>query len=178
MTHLRKLALITAATAAALGCFGLSSVPAQASEIGSNRKIGIGGMLGAPTGLSLKVYFNPRHALDFGLGVGYWGGATVLVHGDYKLHFPLVRAPDFDLPLYFGVGAKLTLWFTDHDHRYWGSWGGHDGYVGVGIRVPVGIAFNLNRIPLDFFLEVVPGVGLFPGIGFFVDGAIGVRYYF
>ena len=178
MTRSHKLALFTASTVLALGCLGLSSRSAHASEIGSSRKIGVGGMLGAPTGLSLKVYFNPRHALDFGLGVGYWGGATVLVHGDYKLHFTLARTQDFDLPLFVGVGVKLTVWFTDHDHWYWGNYGGHEGYLGVGIRVPVGISFNLNRLPLDFFLEIVPGVGLYPGIGVFLDGAIGLRYYF
>ena len=151
---------------------------ASASEVATSKKFGIGGMLGAPTGLSLKYYFTPKHALDFGVGIGFWGGATLYVHGDYKFHIMLTQHSAFDLPLYIGVGAKLTIWFTDHDHHYWGDTGRHGGYAGFGIRVPVGISFNLNKLPLDVFLEIVPGLGLFPGIGAFVDGAIGVRYYF
>ena len=177
MTRFRKLAL-TAALTLTLVAAGLTSGTAHASEIGNSKKFGIGGMLGAPTGLSLKYYFNQRHALDFGLGIGFWGGATLYLHGDYKFHFMLTKASHFDLPLYIGVGAKLTVWFTDHDHTYWGDNDAHGGYLGFGIRVPIGVSFNLNKLPLDVFLEIVPGVGLFPGIGAFVDGAVGVRYYF
>ena len=35
----------------------------------------------------------------------------------------------------------------------------YGGHVGVGVRVPVGIAFNLNKLPLDVFLELAPGLG-------------------
>jgi len=171
LTLLSTLALLT--TLSLIG-----SRPAAASEIATSKKLGIGGMLGAPTGLSMKYYLSEKHALDFGVGLGVWGGATLYVHGDYKFHIMLTRHADFDLPLYFGVGAKLTIWFTDHNHAYWGDNNSHGGYVGVGVRVPVGIAFNLNKLPLDVFLEVVPGLGVFPGLGAFLDGAVGVRYYF
>ncbi len=156
----------------------LNTRSASASEVATSKKFGIGGMLGAPTGLSLKYYFSPKHALDFGVGVGFWGGATLYVHGDYKYHIMLTQHSAFDLPLYFGVGAKLTIWFAGDHHGYWGDSHRHDGHAGFGIRVPIGISFNLNKLPLDVFLEIVPGLGLFPGIGAFVDGAIGVRYYF
>jgi len=151
---------------------------ASASEVATSKKFGIGGMLGAPSGLSMKYYFSPKHALDVGVGVGFWGGAALYTHVDYKFHIMLTQASAFDLPFYFGVGAKLSLWFTDHPHSYWGDNRARDGRLGFGVRVPVGIAFNLNKLPLDIFVEVVPGVGLFPGIGAFVDGAVGVRYYF
>jgi hypothetical protein len=157
---------------------GLTSGTAQASEVATTKMFGIGGMLGAPTGLSLKYYFTPRHGVDLGVGVGFWGGSALYVHGDYEIHFMLTQAEAFDLPLYVGVGAKLILWFADQSHAYWFDNGVHQGYLGIGLRVPVGIAFNLNAIPLDVFLEVVPGLGFFPGFGFFLDGAVGVRYYF
>ena len=58
----------------------------------------------------------------------------------------------------------------------------------------MGIAFNLNRVPIDIFIEVVPGVGFVPGVdnrrgdpnfgqrvlapGFYFESAAGCRYYF
>jgi len=169
---------LMAATLVVASLIMTKASPAAASEVAESRRLGIGVMVGAPTGLSLKYYFSPRHALDFGLGVGFWGGPTLYLHGDYKLHFMLTRNSAFDLPLYIGVGAKLTVWFDNHDHAYWGDNDVHSGYLGFGIRVPIGIAFNLGGLPLDIFFEIVPGLGLFPGIGAFVDGAIGVRWYF
>ena len=179
MKRFKKLLVIyTVAAALAMVVFTVNSRSAAASEVATSKKLGIGGMLGAPTGLSLKYYISPKHALDFGVGLGFWGHAALYVHGDYKFHFMLTKHSAFDLPLYIGVGVKLTVWFNDHDHHYWGDNDAHGGYLGVGVRVPIGIAFNLNKLPLDVFLEIVPGVGLFPGIGAFVDGAVGVRYYF
>lgn len=152
------------------------SAPAQASEVGTQRKFGLGGMLGAPNGLSMKYYLGQKHALDFGAGFGWWG-AAIYVHADYLFHIELTKTEHFDLPLYIGVGPKLTVWFSDHHPAYWGG-KKKDGHLGIGVRVPIGIAFNLNKVPLDVFLEVVPGVGFFPGVGAYLDGAVGVRYYF
>ena len=152
--------------------------PARASDVGVKKKFGIGGMLGAPTGLSMKYFIKPKHALDFGVGFGWFGHAALYIHADYKFHITLTKKPKpFELLLYFGGGLKLFLWFNDHERKYWL---GHkrESYVGLGIRIPIGIAFHLNKIPLDIFFEVVPGIGLFPGFGMFLDGAIGVRYYF
>ena len=156
----------------------LNARPVFASEIGTSRRFGIGGMLGAPTGLSMKYYLSPLHALDFGVGFGYWGRANLYLHVDYKFHIMLTQNADFDLPLYIGVGGKMGFWFDDeYERSYWGG-DERSGYWGFGIRVPIGVAFNLNSVPLDIFGEIVPGIGLFPGVGAFLDGAIGVRYYF
>src|SRR4051812_6380784 len=78
----------------------LSPTVAHASEVGEVRRFGLGGMIGAPTGLSMKLYFNPRHALDFGVGVGFLNGNAASVHVDYLFHFMLNRNRRFDLPLY------------------------------------------------------------------------------
>ena len=166
---------VTAALALALG-LTLSAGSARASEVGTSRAFGLGGMLGAPTGLSLKYYFSPQHALDVGIGIGWLGGSGLHIHVDYLFHFALARTPSFDLPLYIGVGPKLAIWFYDHGTRYWGYKG--DGGVGFGVRVPIGIAFNLNAVPVDVFIEAVPGIGFVPGVGGFLDGAVGARYYF
>ncbi|MBN1771719.1 MAG: DUF3996 domain-containing protein [Deltaproteobacteria bacterium] len=168
---------VACAAAAVALAISLSATGAQASEIGNGANVGVGLMLGAPSGLSLKFFFHNDHAVDVGVGVGYFGGATLYVHADYLFHFQLLSAETFELPLYIGIGGKFTLWFYEGYHGYWGGYT-ESGRFGAGVRVPIGIAFELNAIPIDIFLEIVPGLGVFPGIGAFIDGAIGARYYF
>lgn len=157
---------------------GLPCRSTAASEVGSPRQFGLGGILGAPTGVSGKLFFAPEHALDFAVGVGWLSGPNFHVHADYLFHLELTRTRHFDLPLYVGVGGRFTFWFDEGNHGYWGKKADTDHRVGAAVRVPVGIAFHLNDVPLDPFLELVPGLGIFPGIGFTFDAAIGVRYYF
>lgn len=167
--------------------FGLAAVflwcapipTASASQVATSKKFGIGGMLGSPTGLSMKYFFAKPHAIDIGLGFQWFGHAALGIHVDYKFHIYLAKPEPFELPLYFGVGPKLFIWFHDHCHYYWGGKDHcREGFVGFGIRIPIGVAFHFNKVPLDVFLEIVPGVGFFPWFGMFVDGAVGVRYYF
>jgi hypothetical protein len=87
-----------------------------------------------------------------------------------------VSADAFELPFYVGVG--LRFW-NFADDRY------SDGSA-IGVRVPFGIAFDFNSVPIDIFLEIVPVLDFFFGYdcngcgnaGFDFDGAIGFRYYF
>lgn len=156
-----------------------SAAPARASDIGSGRPFGLGIILGDPTGISGKWYINSENAIDFAVGAGWMGGHSLHVHADYLFHFMLVNHSAFDLPLYIGVGPVFAFWYADRHDPYWGSddyWG--DERFGLGVRVPFGISFQFNAVPLDLFLEVAPALALLPGIGFFVEGGLGLRYWF
>src|SRR5215831_15890732 len=48
---------------------------ASATEVGYGRKIGLGFILGDPTGLSGKYWVGPTNAFDFGLGFTNYGPA-------------------------------------------------------------------------------------------------------
>jgi hypothetical protein len=153
---------------------------ADASDIGHSRKFGLGGMLGQPTAVTIKYHFSPKHALTAAFGVGWYYGNNLHAHVDYGYHFDLTRQPTFDLRMYVGGGIKF-FYFYHHDyHPYWDKdWRNNDYHrTGLGIRGPVGIAFNINKVPLEVFLEIVPGFAFLPWLDFFVDGAIGLRYYF
>ncbi len=155
----------------------LPTSQAEASEIGNSRKFGLGGVLGDPTGITLKYFFTPKHAINAALGVGWWGGQNFHLHCDYNYNFTLTRAADFDLILWIGAGLKFFVYYHDY-HPYWYD-NTHDyGRVGLGLRVPIGLAFHLNRVPLEIFLEIAPGFAFLPWLDAIVDGGIGVRYYF
>jgi len=46
------------------------------------------------------------------------------------------------------------------------------------VRIPLGINYIFEKVPLDIFLEFVPLLDLVPGTNFRLKGAVGIRYYF
>lgn len=127
---------------------------------------GLGVMLGDPTGLNAKLWLGQDFAVDFGVGFSFLGGEHLHIQADFLWHFDIDRFSSGALDLYLGVGPKLGI-FT----------GGGDG-VRVGVRAPLGIAFELAKAPFDFFLEVAAGLWLIDDVDFDLDAAIGFRYWF
>ncbi len=192
-----RLALLAAATAMVIAGVSVSST-AEArprptrhrSNFEANKTFGLGLMLGAPTGLSGKYFVGRSTALDFGLGTiyGYRDRRGLHLHADFLWHpVSLVSAHAFELPLYFGVGARLL----DGDRCYQYRGGGvcdyyYRNYTAVGVRGPLGIAFDFNNVPIDIFFEVVPVFDILVNydsrydnaLYFDIDAALGLRYYF
>ena len=149
------------------------------SDYQSNGVFGLGLELGAPSGLNGKLFLTPSTAVDFGLGEiyhSYYAGDGLHVYVDYLWHpKELAHTPDFKLPFYIGVGGRL--WFFDYDNK-----GNQNGYA-FGIRVPIGITFDMNHIPLDFFAQFVPTLDFFHNydkhdLYVDIDFSVGARYWF
>lgn len=150
--------------------------PARAQRFSANKGFGLGVMVGAPTGLTGKYFLGRDTALDFGVGVvgRYRYHDALHAHGDLLWH-PAVLAsiPAFMLPLYFGVGVRLL----QHD-RFRDD---YDSHTHIGVRAPIGLAMDFNRVPLDVFFELalVFDVLTDDAHGYVdLNAAIGVRYYF
>ncbi len=123
---------------------------------------GAGVIIGEPTGISLKTWVSANDALDAGVAWSISHG-WFHVHADYMRHaFALIPVEKGQLPLYFGGGVKVGF--------------GTD--IFLGLRVPVGLDYMFESVPLDVFLEVVPGLGILPDTKFDTGGGIGVRYWF
>lgn len=144
--------------------------PARAEEKGV---LGVGLIVGEPTGVCGKYYLGNDTAIDAAAGAAFLGRG-VQVHGDFLWHpWLLDNQESFALPVYIGVGMRIL----NHD----GS-GDDEDHVRIGVRVPVGIVFDFKKIPLDVFAEVA-GVGDYHTAGdasFGIDfnGGAGARYYF
>ncbi len=161
--------------AVALALLLSSTAPASAGPTAGG-DIGIGIALGDPTGLSAKVWLDRSHALDFAASWSFEDDRLAL-YGDYLFHFwgalgPRAKHRAFDLPVYAGIGAKLSLGgkgtghFKDHDS------------AGLGMRVPLGVTMVFTEAPFDIFLEIAPGILLAPKTAFDLDAALGTRFYF
>lgn len=124
---------------------------------------GLGAVFGEPTGLSAKLWTSDKTAVDGALAWSFAGSGYMHIHADFLIHsFDLISVSKGKLPLYFGIGAYMNF-ASD---------------LGLGIRVPLGIAYHFDSAPLDIFAEVAPGLSLLPGTSFDFGGGIGIRYYF
>lgn len=130
----------------------------------TDKDLGIGFMVGEPTGLSLKSWTGGNNAFDLGFAWSLGRYDAVNIHGDYLWHNYNVfqEVDEGTLPLYYGIGGRLILAEND---------------AIIGARVPVGINYLFEDSPIDLFLEVAPIINLIPATDFDVDGGLGVRFY-
>ncbi|MEO0004925.1 MAG: hypothetical protein ABIK49_02860 [candidate division WOR-3 bacterium] len=139
---------------------------AQAFAEGSG--LGLGIILGEPTGVSAKLWLSGSVAVDAAAGWAFLNRHNhynyIHLHGDI-LHHYFLPVPIGDLPLYYGIGARVRLASDEERMR-------------VGVRVPVGLEYLFEPVPLGCFLELVPLLDLIPETRFGVNGGLGIRYYF
>jgi hypothetical protein len=151
---------------------------ARSKHFESNKTFGLGLELGAPFGLTGKYFLSEGgdRAIDFGVGDlddGYIGDRVGLqIYADYLFHpFVIATADSFELPFFIGIGG-----------RYWNFDYGPDSGYAFGIRVPFGMAFDFNNVPIDIFLALVPVLDFVHGYTHDVYGdfdvAVGIRYWF
>lgn len=150
---------------------------------GGGGPFGLGLVIGEPTGLSAKYWMDKTQAVDFLLAFSLDNDNDfdnddndldrLVFAADYLYHIDVFRPRSVELPLHVGIGGKLTFWDRDR-----GRYRDDDSEIGIAIRVPLGIDLLLRSVPLEFFLEIVPGLFIIPGTNADIDAGIGVRYYF
>jgi hypothetical protein len=126
--------------------------------------LGIGVMVGEPTGLSAKMWGTRSTAMDLGVAWSFADEVALHVHGDYLVHKP--GPPDINvggLLFYAGVGGRMKL--EEDGNR-------------VGVRFPLGVTYLFTQSHLDFFLEIAPILDLAPETKLMGNGGLGIRYYF
>jgi len=137
----------------------LSAGLLQAQE----KKLGLGIILGEPTGVIAKYWTGPRTAFDIAGSWAFSGEDSFHLHADYLFHnFNLFKVEKGKLPFYYGIGARLSL---QDETRF-------------GIKFPLGLSYIFEDTPLDIFFEIGPVMDLIPDTEIHVLGFIGFRYYF
>jgi len=134
--------------------------------------LGVGIILGEPTGITAKLYLEDDQAIQAAVGSAFIGGG-LQIHADYVFHpYILQTRPSFVLPVYVGPGLRL-IDYTD---------GRDSSSFALGLRVVGGLLFDFKEVPLDAFIEVA---GVFEyefkdgaGAGIKLNAGAGVRYYF
>lgn len=135
-------------------------------EARAQDELGIGIIVGEPTGISAKKWLSSEHAVDAAVAWSFSHDTRVQVHGDYLYHRSRAFATEDvsgRIPFYFGIGGRAVL-------------GGDDDAL-IGARFPLGVGKTLRSAPIELFLEIVPILDLVPDTEFDLNGALGVRYY-
>ena len=132
-----------------------------------DRGVGVGVIVGDPTGLSAKIWTAQSTALQFAVA---WRtrdpflGTRVSISGDYVWHsFDAIRSNE-RFPIYYGVGGTIA------------SGGAFESALGV--RGVIGIDWLSRRVPIDIFFQVTPVLVLSPSTDGEVSAGLGVRYFF
>jgi hypothetical protein len=127
--------------------------------------LGVGVILGEPTGFTMKYWLARNHAFDLGAAWAFEPNGYFELYGDYLFHFfDLIKVPRGELPFYVGVGARVAI--------------PDAGSTLVGVRIPVGLAYEFEQVPVEVFVEIAPIVDVAPSTELRWNGGIGVRYYF
>ncbi len=131
----------------------------QAQESG----FGLGVVIGAPTGIGVKVWMGKEKAI---CGIAGWSleeWKYVHLQGDYVFHnFNIFKLEEGKLPVYYGIGGRIVI----------------QDKVRLGIRIPAGMDYLLPKAPLDIFLELAPLLYIMPETKFYLNGSIGIRFFF
>jgi hypothetical protein len=136
---------------------------------GYAHRFGAGVILGEPTGASLKYWLNDTMAIDGAIGASFNDDndddSDFYLHSDILWHnFDLLKVPKGQLPVYFGVGA-LVRFRDDEDNQ-------------VGVRIPVGLSYMFDNLPIDIFAEIAPAIDVAPDVQGEITGGIGIRFWF
>lgn len=152
-------------TASPAGASATASTPALARAGYGDGRFAAGLVLGEPTGASLKYWLDRRMAIDGAIGWSFYRGSDFHIHSDFLWHrYDVFHVSEGELPLYFGVGARVK--FRDNADDL------------VGIRIPVGVSYLFQDVPVDVFFEVAPIIDVAPSLrGSFTVG-VGARYRF
>jgi hypothetical protein len=145
-------------------------------SVAQEHGIGLGVIIGEPTGIDAKLWTSDYAAFDFGLGWsiggdridkynGYYnGGSRVHIHIDYLGHsFEFIHSTG-RFPLYYGIGGHINI--------------GAGYNSALAMRCVIGVAWLLREAPIDIFLEFVPSFQLTSPSGIGFDAGIGARYFF
>lgn len=164
--------LMTATAAlVALTLIGASALNAEPVRVKRNsgahpnmtNRLGLGAMLGEPSGISAKYWTGSRTAIDGGVAWSSNASNDFHLHMDYIIHdFRSLSVDKGSLPFYYGIGGRIRF---DNDTR-------------IGVRAPVGLAYMFANSPLDVFVEVAPILDLAPSTELEFNGAFGIRYFF
>ena len=129
----------------------------------SKHNVGLGIILGEPTGISFKMWSSETVGFDAGAAWSFVDSSFFQIHGDMLFHnYNIFKVDTGKMSLFYGFGGRIK--FADDTI--------------VSLRVPVGISYEFEKTPIELFLEVAPMLNLTPATEVDIAGGIGFRYYF
>ncbi len=134
------------------------SSPAAALE--SGRELGVGIVLGEPSGILGQFFMSHASLLDV---TAAWSlDDWFMVAADYQIYNNLADAPP-EWMWYYGLGGYVA--FPENE----------DGIFGA--RVPLGISYSFPRSIVDVWVEIDPALQVLPDTEAELQGGIGLTIW-
>lgn len=141
------------------------------AERAEHGNFGLGVFLGAPTGITAKLWLSERGALDLAVGIDFYNtqhNYDISAQFGYLFHFP-IDIPSGYLAPYIGAGGHISVNPVPDSPE--------SGKTYLGIRAALGLEYIYN--PISFFVEMNPVLFFYPlGLSQGFGGGVGFRYYF
>lgn len=139
---------------------GVLLLISQTPAFAASSNLGVGVILGDPTGLTFTHRFSTERELRPFLA--YDWGNSFEIGVDYRFRRPgagwLPQELKSTVP-FFGIGARI-----ENDNQF-------------GLRLPVGLQYRFAGTPSEVGLELVPGIGLAPDTEAHFEGGFTFTYF-
>lgn len=147
-----------------------ASLPAQAQRISGS--LGVGGQVGAPTGVTLKFYNAGAASYDF---LGAWDARDSFflfnIHAQFHTSRDVENIEEGDLEWFIGPGAFIGVFGDDPNDDEFGQ-----GETTIGPSGRVGLSYAFAE-HFEVFAQVTPRLSVVPATDFSVGGGVGLRFY-
>jgi hypothetical protein len=154
----------------------LISAPESYSYSPKGKNLGIGIMLGEPTGFTLKLWTQKDIAFAFSVGNSYLGRLRIGM--DYLWHFNAFNSNVVNLyagpGIAVGIGESGGWWYKDKNK----VWYQENNEFGLGARGVMGMNIVPRNSPFEIFGEFGLMLGFLPGTYTNFEGSVGIRFYF
>lgn len=139
--------------------------------------LGIGLILGEPSGITFKGSLRDGNAWVLSVGSSWFGALTI--QADYLWSANVFNSSNAGL--YFGLGGVVGIGrgkgiIVKNQEGKWYYYD-QENTTAIGLRGVAGFNTTPFTAPIELFIEFDPIVGLIPSTGIGFMGAIGVRYY-
>jgi hypothetical protein len=130
--------------------------------LNSDNPMGLGVILGEPSGLYFRYYSKKPQFLDASTAWSFINN-SINFSADSDFIFPIKNIP---LNYHYGFGGFINIHF------------GEVSSLSFGGRIPLGIDYKIPNTPLDIFLELSPTLKFFPELYPSITGSLGFIYNF
>jgi hypothetical protein len=145
-----------------VGLIAISSFSAQVAYAETKNEFGLGVILGQPSGVNAQFFWGPTSSVDVTAAWSFRGNGWFMTMADFQIYNYLGDAPR-EWKWYYGLGGYLALPQNE------------DGILGL--RIPLGIKYNIPHSPVDVWGEVAPALQVIPNTEAEFQGGLGATLW-